>query len=83
MPEPEVKATASKLVYFSSLFFYYTLIFPALLTVASHNLHGFKNSSSYHKSCLESHGGILMAQELWLAEKQLPIMKCLATQFVA
>ena len=37
--------------------------------------------SSYHKSCLNSLGGIWMAQELWLTEKQLTQHQ-LGTSFV-
>ena len=52
-------------------------------TVASHNLHSFKTSSAFHKSCLEKFGGIWMGQELWLQEKQLSVMSDLGVQFVA
>ena len=53
------------------------------ITVASHNLHSFKKSGSYHKSCLNRYGGIWFGQELWLSEKQLPVLQQLQTQFVA
>ena len=53
------------------------------IIIGSHNLHGFKSSSIYHKQCLETHGGIWMGQELWLTEKQLPCMQQLGTQFIA
>ena len=53
------------------------------ITIASHNLHSFKQSGAYHKSCIENNGGIWFAQELWLSEKQLPLMQQLGTQFVA
>ena len=53
------------------------------ILVASHNLHSFKTSSAYHKACLNKHGGIWMAQELWLTEKQLPLLHQLDTQFIA
>ena len=53
------------------------------LTVASHNLHSFKKSGAYHKSCLKKYGGIWFGQELWLSEKQLPMLQQLQTQFVA
>jgi hypothetical protein len=84
--QPEVKMATSKL--FSLLFSFFRLffIFAATLTeitIASHNLHGFKASANYHKSCLQTHGGIWMAQELWLTEQQLPTMQQLCTQFVA
>ena len=53
------------------------------VNIASHNLHGFKKSSTYHKACLQSHPGIWMAQELWLTEKQLQQLTTLGTQFTA
>lgn len=73
---------------FSLLFslFRLILIFAATLTditVASHNLHGYKKSANYHKSCLQTFGGIWMAQELWLTEQQIPTLQQLGTQFVA
>ena len=52
-------------------------------TIASHNLHGYKTSSAFHKKCLDIHGGVWMAQELWLAEKQLTAMGDLGVQYVA
>ena len=61
----------------TSIVFCLSLIFAASLsnvTVASHNLHSFKKSGAYHKACLQTHGGVWMAQEHWLSEKQLPIM---------
>ena len=66
--------------------FCFTLIFAASLTniyVGSHNLHGFKQSGSYHKTCLDRYAGIWMGQEHWLSEKQLPSLQQLGTQFVA
>ena len=62
------------------------IIFAAALTnvtIASHNLHSFKKSVAFHKDCLQNYGGIWMAQELWLSEKQLPMLQQLGTQFVA
>ena len=53
------------------------------ITIGSHNLHSFKTSCDYHKSCLETHGGIWLGQELWLTEKQLPLLHQLNTQFTA
>ena len=53
------------------------------ITVASHNLHSFKKSGAYHKACVERHGGLWMGQELWLSEKQLPMLQQLGSQFVA
>ena len=53
------------------------------ITIASHNLHAYKKSSAFHKSCIEKHGGIWMGQELWLMESQLSVMKELGVQFVA
>ena len=62
------------------------LIFSASLmnlTIASHNLHGFKQCGTYHKNCLENLGGIWMGQEHWLSKQQIPTMTKLGTQFVA
>ena len=70
----------------TSLAFCLSLIFAASITqitVASHNLHSFKKSGTYHKSCLNRYGGIWFGQELWLSEKQLPMLQQLQTQFVA
>ena len=53
------------------------------ITIGSHNLHSFKSSGDYHKSCLKLHGGIWFGQELWLTEKQLPLLHQLDTQFTA
>ena len=61
-----------------------SLIFAAsTITIATHNLHGFKKCSSYHRSCLQRHEGIWMGQELWLTERQLSTMSNLGTQFTA
>ena len=53
------------------------------ITIGSHNLHSFKTSVDYHKSCIQSHSGIWFAQELWLSEKQLHLLHQLNTQFTA
>ena len=53
------------------------------ITVGSHNLHGFKTSSEYHKSCISNYGGIWFCQEHWLSNKQLPQLQKLNAQFVA
>ena len=53
------------------------------ITIATHNLHGFKKCSSYHRSCLQRHEGVWMGQELWLTEKQLSTMSNLGAQFTA
>ena len=53
------------------------------ITVASHNLHGFKTSSVYHKSCISNFGGIWFGQEHWLSNNQLPKLQQLDVQFVA
>ena len=53
------------------------------LNVATHNLHGFKTSSDYHRSCLKRLGGVWMGQELWLSERQLSTMSSIGTQYVA
>ena len=66
--------------------FCFSLVFAASInqiTVASHNLHSFKKSGVYHRQCLKDYGGIWFGQELWLSEKQLPMLKELETQFVA
>ena len=34
------------------------------LSIASHNLHGFKKSSAFHKQCLETYGGVWLGQNL-------------------
>ena len=52
-------------------------------TVASHNLHSFKKSSTYHKQCIQNLGGLWMAQELWLPERRLSDLSQLGVQFVA
>ena len=62
------------------------LIFAGIttnFTVGSHNLHNYKRSSSFHKSCLQNYGGVWFGQELWLQEKQLSQMTDLGVQFVA
>jgi hypothetical protein len=55
----------------------------SLISIATHNLHGFNGSGSYHKSCLEKHQGIWMGQELWLQEKHLSKLSFLETEFTA
>ena len=60
------------------------LLFAASeITIASHNLHGFKKSSAYHRSCLQRHEGVWLGQETWLSEKQFSSMKSLGCQYVA
>ena len=64
----------------------YSLVFASSIKniqIGSHNLHSFKQSAPYHKSCLKKYGGIWFGQELWLSEKQLPQLQHLGTQFVA
>ena len=51
--------------------------------VASHNLHSFKTSSTFHKKCIQKHGGVWMAQELWLPENRLSQLNELGVQYVA
>ena len=51
--------------------------------VASHNLHGFKSSSEYHKACINNYGGLWMSQETWLTNKQLSQLNRLDSQFIA
>ena len=53
---------------FISIIFLLSNIFAATtsnITVGTHNLHNFKHSSAYHKSCLQRFEGIWMGQELW------------------
>ena len=83
-----VKNMAGSKLLFISLFFlsHYSFTFAAItkeIVIASHNLHGFKTSIDYHKSCLQTHGGIWMGQEHWLSERQLPLLQKVDTQFVA
>ena len=64
----------------------HTIIFACALqnfAVASHNLHGYKTSSQYHKQCLQDIGGVWMAQELWLTERQLSQLSELNANFTA
>ena len=61
-------------------------IFAGILTnftIGSHNLHNFKKSSAFHKSCLEKYNGVWFGQELWLQEKQLSLLTELGVQYVA
>ena len=53
------------------------------ITIGSHNLHNFKTSVDYHKSCIQTHSGIWFGQELWLSEKQLHLLHQLNSQFTA
>ena len=53
------------------------------INVSSHNLHGFKSSSDYLKSCINDHGGIWMGQEHWLSNKQLHNLQYLNTEYIA
>ena len=71
-----------------SLFILFTyclsFIFAATtISIASHNLHGYKKTSAYHRSCLQRHEGVWLGQETWLSEKQFSTMSSLGTQFVA
>ena len=52
-------------------------------SIASHNLHSFKKSSAFHKQCIDTYGGVWMAQELWLPESCLSQLASLGVQFVA
>ena len=53
------------------------------IIIGSHNLHGFKKSGTYHRDCIQKHGGIWFAQELWLQERQLNQLQQLNVQFSA
>ena len=86
------RETETKYPLFSSFFLLtflsYCLSFTfaspsSTINVASHNLHSFKQSVAYHKQCIQTHGGIWMAQEHWLSEQQLSSLQQLGTQFVA
>ena len=57
--------------------------FNKQFVVASHNLHGFKKSSTFHKQCLSNFGGVWMGQETWLPESRLSQLQELGVQFVA
>ena len=87
MTPPNAKMRKSNLSFSSFLTLYCLFItFASInkqITVASHNLHGFKKSSSFHKKCLEKYGGIWLAQETWLPESKLSQMCQLGVQFVA
>ena len=77
---------ANDSVPFQRLLFSFILIFASFnssFTVASHNLHGFKKSASFHKKCIESHAGVWFAQELWLQESQLTKLNELGVNFTA
>ena len=56
---------------------------PTNVTIGSHNLHSYKKSSSFHKSCLQRYGGVWFGQELWLQESKLSVMSELGVQYVA
>ena len=51
------------------------------IAIESHILHGFKNSSSYWKSC-NNYRGIWFGQELWPQERQLRQLCELRVQYV-
>ena len=70
---------------FSTTLFRLLFLFAAItnFTVGSHNLHSYKKSQQFHKSCIEKFGGVWLGQELWLTEKQIPTMTALGVQFVA
>ena len=53
------------------------------ITIASHNLHGYKSSAAYHSSSMQTFEGVWMAQEHWLSEQQLPLLQKTGSQFVA
>ena len=53
------------------------------INVSSHNLHGFKTSSDYHRSCISQYGGIWMGQEHWLSNKQLHQFQSIKAQYYA
>ena len=70
----------------SYILFCLTITFASTLTqfvVGSHNLHSYKKSSPFHKSCIENFGGIWLGQEHWLSEKNLSEFSSLGVQFVA
>ena len=53
------------------------------INIASHNLHGFKKSSAFHKQCIQNYEGIWLAQELWLPENRLSDLSALGVNYVA
>ena len=57
--------------------------FNTSFTVASHNLHSFKKSSTFHKQCLQQYGGLWLAQELWLPESRISQLQQLGVNYVA
>ena len=73
---------------FHSLFSIYCLLttFASIntqLNIASHNLHGFKKSSAFHKQCIQKYSGVWFGQELWLPEKRLSDLSQLGVQYAA
>ena len=90
MTPPRVDRRKSRIIPGCSLFlslycslFIFASINSTSFTVASHNLHGFKKSSAFHKECLEKHGGVWFSQEIWLPENRLSELCDLGVQFVA
>ena len=55
-----------------------------VITIATHNLHGFSTSSKYLKDCIQRHGdSIWLVQEHWLSESKLHQLQSVDSQFVA
>ena len=81
MPPRHQSSNALLLHIFSTLLFFASS--AKNITVGSHNLHGYKKSSAFHKDCNQNNGGIWMAQELWLSERRLSELCHLGVQFVA
>ena len=89
MTPPSALRRKSKTILIQKIFrliFCLNFIFAAIdktFTLASHNLHGFKKSSAFHKKCIQSYGGVWFSQEIWLPENRLSQLCKLGVQFVA
>ena len=68
---------------FFRLLFIFACLNETIFTVASHNLHGLKKSSAFHRQCIEKYNGIWMGQEIWLPENRLSELSVLGVQFAA
>ena len=61
------KCIASLFSLFCHFFFFASL--NKQFAVGSHNLHGFRKSSEFHKQCIQNYTGVWFAQELWYTRK--------------
>ena len=80
---PEPRSYSSSLLTFFQLIFFFAALLTKDIVIGSHNFHGFKTSVSYHRDCIENLKGIWFGQELWLSDRQLPMLHQLNAQFVA